>query len=925
MNKFSCIAIGVVAVIVSTFIAAAVLLVGAEESEAQSITPILLIGDSYYGPYISTDNKEYAQPFRTGSNFDGYVLTKLHLVFKHRGSGAVPRVSIQEKTSTTWKEIEDWTSPNSKRGGVGNDIVHVYNPVAYIILKSSTDYRVVIAAGSGIRPAITDAIRLDPGSVSDWSLAENYTNLDGSNAKSSHARIRIQLNGYARDLNRVPDIMVSNIKQAAEAVSGSSTVDYSQTFTTGLNRDGYRLTRLYIAFQDAAATGSLPIVEVLEHIDARWTRKAYWTSPNVGVNLREGEFIHEYHLSTPARLKPSTNYRVVVYRGASMNLSFTKYTDEDVGSASGWSIENGISSRKGSEDTFTVVPKNVVDGQPRMAKIKLIGYNSKLINVGIYDHSGNDAGCGRAYPPCKVLENGDIVVYQYEQDHANADIVTYFVLGGYRSQAEVRRWVDWCDPNDTSKNPFFILPDHGAGVTGGDHRENLLTRKTHDFETEPTSYCITLNVQDFLEDITTSQRFIIKIVDSIRDRPIQIRDAPQDIIQKNSMTTGKRDVQVCWVSPYNVGKPNIESYDIWYRKTTNPRPEWTTNNVASTLCRGNNKELYDLNKNNWQHVSTRSHTILALDPSTEYEVRVRAKNSAGVNEEVDDWSPHLTFTTGALTTTQIELVETSIFAEMLNLSVSQHDESLFTFELHFSEDIPGLGYRTIRNDVLQTRNARITGVRRLVGGSNQSWMINILPTGSEDVEIIMPITTDCTDAGAICVEGRMLSTGFMTLVLGPTPTAMPTPAATPTATPPPPPTPTATPPPPPTPTATPPPPPTPTATPQVTPLTAEFRNVPSTHDGTQIFSIELHFSENIRTLSYVTVRDSILHTTNARIKGASRITSGSNQSWYIKIQPTTTETITVTIKESTDCIAIDTVCADDNRKLSNTAIATIQY
>ena len=169
----------------------------------------------------------------------------------------------------------------------------------------------------------------------------------------------------------------------------------------------------------------------------------------------------------------------------------------------------------------------------------------------------------------------------------------------------------------------------------------------------------------------------------------------------------------------------------------------------------------------------------------------------------------------------------------------------------------------------------------------------------------------------------------------PEPTATPAPPMStpePTATPAPPtstPEPTATPAPPtstPEPTATPAPPtstPEPTATPPAptqvaysSSLTAEFRNVPSAHNGTSKFTMELHFSENIPDLSYKTVRDSVLRVTNGQITHARRYEKGSNQGWVITIQPSAQQTIEVELPPTASCTSAGAICLANRTKLA---------
>ena len=202
----------------------------------------------------------------------------------------------------------------------------------------------------------------------------------------------------------------------------------------------------------------------------------------------------------------------------------------------------------------------------------------------------------------------------------------------------------------------------------------------------------------------------------------------------------------------------------------------------------------------------------------------------------------------------------------------------FSFELHFSENAPDLSYKTLRDSAFRVTNGLVTGVRRLEPGKNQRWRVTVRPAGTEDVQIALPITTDCRAAGAICSGGRPLSTPLAAMVLGP---------------------------------------------PAAPPLTAEFRSMPAEHDGRTPFSFELHFSEDVPGLSYRTLRDGAFTVTGARVTGARRLAQGSNRGWAVSAQPSAPETVTVRLPATADCAGAGAICLPDGRKLSGALAATV--
>ena len=82
---------------------------------------------------------------------------------------------------------------------------------------------------------------------------------------------------------------------------------------------------------------------------------------------------------------------------------------------------------------------------------------------------------------------------------------------------------------------------------------------------------------------------------------------------------------------------------------------------------------------------------------------------------------------------------------------TSHDgEMEFTFELRFSENVTGLSYKTLRDHAFKVTGGEVKGARRLEQGRNARWEIKIGSTSSGDVNIELPVTTDCEAQGAIC-------------------------------------------------------------------------------------------------------------------------------------------------------------------------------
>ena len=123
--------------------------------------------------------------------------------------------------------------------------------------------------------------------------------------------------------------------------------------------------------------------------------------------------------------------------------------------------------------------------------------------------------------------------------------------------------------------------------------------------------------------------------------------------------------------------------------------------------------------------------------------------------------------TSAATEEVANLPPQPLTASFANTPSSQDGENVFTFELRFSEEFP-LGYKRLRDHAFDVTGGAVRKAQRLEQGSDQGWRITVRPDGNSDVTVILPITTDCDDDGAICTgDGRMLSNPNEVTVSGP--------------------------------------------------------------------------------------------------------------------------------------------------------------
>ena len=213
-----------------------------------------------------------------------------------------------------------------------------------------------------------------------------------------------------------------------------------------------------------------------------------------------------------------------------------------------------------------------------------------------------------------------------------------------------------------------------------------------------------------------------------------------------------------------------------------------------------------------------------------------------------------------------------------------HDGSEFTFEFRISEAV-GLGFSTVRDEVLTATGATITRARRIEAGSNQRWRISAVPSGDGDITVAVRPTQSCDDDAAVCTsDGRKLAPPPTATIAGPDSGGESDPAD------------------------------------NADPLRASW-TPPASHSGAA-FTFELTFNKPIR-LSYKHLRDTIIGATGATVTRANRIDRPSNQRWNISIVPDGTATIELTLTTSGACGTETAICTHSGEQLTTPLTATI--
>ena len=574
--------------------------------------------------------------------------------------------------------------------------------------------------------------------------------------------------GNAKAAAPSDNMLVGNIGHGGTLLSTQTAYDYAQAFQTGSNPNGYTLDNLQIVFTHATSTERRNIMNPrieLYRVDSsgHWQPMAAWLEPDHGTPNTGGEFTYTY--DTPPgtdKLLPYTKYYITVARSASMSLSLTSYTNHDPTSSRGWWMPGGVWLRGNSFDYSDA------DGNNRM-RLRLNGDSPAYIDfTGASDAEyrtwGGGPLCerlGNGYFTCEEDANGDIVTYIPE--HLPIGIFTHwYLLIAEENRGEIRHWIEG------GIDPASGLPAVVPYSLRADGDQKLITAVTFDYEVK-NRYDMVLKLHDVAADITTSYDFVIHVKD-MPDHPGQVSRGPIVMTKKNAAgTAGKRDIQMCWLTPWNDGRPPITGQDIRYRIVADPPLDWTLiDEVAHRFCIDADDNFFDMNDNDVADVGTRAYTLTDLEPNTDYEFDVRAYNA----QLKGAWAEHKRiFNTGRNTATQTAPptpeptpAPPTLTAEFQSVPASHNGSDAFTLELRFSEHIPDLGYRAVRDHVLQLTNGGVTKAQRMTKGDNQAWRITIRPTASQTVTVQLLATTDCDASGAICVGDRKLTSNIAAII-----------------------------------------------------------------------------------------------------------------------------------------------------------------
>ena len=109
------------------------------------------------------------------------------------------------------------------------------------------------------------------------------------------------------------------------------------------------------------------------------------------------------------------------------------------------------------------------------------------------------------------------------------------------------------------------------------------------------------------------------------------------------------------------------------------------------------------------------------------------------------------------------------------------------------------------------------------------------------------------------------------------------------------------------------------------PLTVSLENAAASHNGTDVFTFEIRFSEQFG-LSYKTLRDDAFTVVGGDVKKAQRMDRDSdtpNIRWLITVEPDGNGDVTITLPATKDCDDDGAICTEDGRMLSNSLELTV--
>ena len=592
------------------------------------------------------------------------------------------------------------------------------------------------------------------------------------------------------------------------------------------------------------------------------------------------------------RLDADTTYLVVLTGEGSVRVEATTSPAEDAGGASGWTID-GVGAGSSSPYSYQTTPSlrmrvNGTAGAPA---------------TGVPGITGTVGAGETLTATTDLIEDEDgltsaTFTYQWLVDGAEingATDSTYIVIAadeGKPIEVRVAFTDDAGNPESLTSYPFLSAPPliirdvpviasntpaTGAPtITGTVRVGETLTANTTDISDSDGLNKATFTYQWLADDadITDATGSTYTLVAADEGKTVKVRITFTDDAGNDESLTSAPTATVTASNTPATGEPTITgTAQVGETLTAN------TTGIADSDGLINATFTYQwlADDTDITDATGSTYTLAAADEEKTVKVRVTFTDDRGHQE---------TLTSTA--TAAVTAAPSPLTVSVESAPTSHNGSEAFRIRVAFSETPEsGFSYTTMRDHAFTVTGGDVTGARRLVSGKNLRWEVTVQPSGTADVTVELPVTTDCATQGAICTDNDdKLSNSLNLTVSGPE--ATPPPAVV------------------------------------VSALTVSVESTPTSHNGSNSFRIRIALSEAPKSsFSYTTMRDHAFTVTGGDVTGARRLVSGKNLRWEITVQPSGNADVTVELPATTNCAAQGAICTGNDDKLSNSLNLTV--
>ncbi|MCY4447789.1 MAG: SwmB domain-containing protein [Chloroflexi bacterium] len=338
-----------------------------------------------------------AQAFTTGSNAEGYKLTKLRIRYVIAlPTAASHTISINASNSSNQPGGSLGTLSYGSASGF--DVIYTA-PGDGIALDAGTTYFAVLEFSSqgGTGFYRTTNSNAEDAGAAGWTLADGsfWKHMSATAWDADVKSWKIALHGAALKpvpatvlVPIVPATLVGNTEQTAGSSGVPFDYDYSQAFTTGSNTDGYRLTSVTVPYNTAAPASSSHTISI--HASNASDRPDA-SLGTLGYGTVSGQTVTYTASGNGIALDAETTYFVLldVSGSPTSEINTTSSGAEDAGASDGWSLADGLlwrdATSSGTWSTFNDTWQIAIQGTAGTAgTVTLVG------NTGQSEDSNRD-------------------------------------------------------------------------------------------------------------------------------------------------------------------------------------------------------------------------------------------------------------------------------------------------------------------------------------------------------------------------------------------------------------------------------------------------------------------------------------------------------------------------------------------------------